>query len=74
MPRTTYHQALANAKANAAYFGHEYCVYLGSDLQWHALGQPRDTHVAFALVDPDGTVAETSAESTVGELRKRKGA
>jgi hypothetical protein len=68
----THADAIAAAKANAAHTDQIYAVFLGSDLQWRSIGVPRDTHVAFEIVYPDGTVVSSSVETTVGELKKRR--
>lgn len=63
--------AMEAAKSNAAYFGRPYVVYTDTSGNWRSTAVVRDTHVAYALVYPDGRVVSSSAETTVGELKRR---
>lgn len=68
--RRNYQSAMQAALSNAAYFSRVYRVHLGTDLQWHAdAAFHSDEALAFAVVWPNGTVSESRAETTVGELK-----
>lgn len=69
----TYQKALEAAKSNAEYFGRMYAVFISTMNKFEIVSNPRDTHVAFAIVLPDGRVEASWTETTVRELRTRIG-
>ncbi len=66
--KNTYYDALEQAKSNAAYFKRPYIVFCDSMNKWQSQSLDRLTHVAYALVMPDGAYERSSVQVEAGVL------